>query len=67
MGVFPSLLTVTIPDVLPPAAIASRLLAVLVLIGINAFFVAAEFSMVSVRRSRISQLVSQGDVQAKTV
>ncbi|TVQ10894.1 MAG: HlyC/CorC family transporter [Leptolyngbya sp. DLM2.Bin27] len=58
---------VVIPDAMPPAAIASRLLAVLLLIGINAFFVAAEFSIVSVRRSRISQLVSQGDVQAKTV
>ncbi|MFQ4137050.1 hemolysin family protein [Nodosilinea sp. PGN35] len=67
MGVLPYLLTVVIPDQLPFAAIASRLLAVLLLIGINAFFVAAEFSMVSVRRSRISQLVSEGDVQAKTV
>ncbi|MBE9136256.1 HlyC/CorC family transporter [Nodosilinea sp. LEGE 07088] len=67
MCVFPSLSTVVIPDALPAAAIVSRLLAVVVLIGINAFFVAAEFSMVSVRRSRISQLVSQGDVQAKTV
>ncbi|MEA5447202.1 hemolysin family protein [Leptolyngbya sp. CCNP1308] len=67
MGVLPDLLTVVIPEQLPAAAIASRLLAVLLLIGINAFFVAAEFSMVSVRRSRISQLVSQGDVQAKTV
>ena len=44
-----------------------RLLAVFVLITINAFFVAAEFSIVSVRRSRINQLVSAGDVQAKTV
>ncbi|MBW4482592.1 MAG: hemolysin family protein [Tildeniella torsiva UHER 1998/13D] len=60
-------MTVVIPEQLPAGAIASRLLAVLLLIGINAFFVAAEFSMVSVRRSRISQLVSQGDVQAKTV
>lgn len=46
---------------------ATRLLAVLMLIGINAFFVAAEFSIVAVRRSRISQLVSGGDTQAKTV
>ncbi|PSN17670.1 hypothetical protein C7271_16515 [filamentous cyanobacterium CCP5] len=45
----------------------TRLLAVLLLIGINAFFVTAEFSIVSVRRSRISQLVSEGDAQAKTV
>ncbi len=67
MGIFNYLLTVVIPETLPATAIASRLLAVLLLIGINAFFVAAEFSMVSVRRSRISQLVSEGDVQAKTV
>jgi len=44
-----------------------RLLSVILLIAINAFFVTAEFSMVSVRRSRISQLVDAGDVQAKTV
>lgn len=67
MGIFNYLLTVVIPETLPATAIASRLLAVMLLIGINAFFVAAEFSMVSVRRSRISQLVSEGDVQAKTV
>ncbi|WP_416670610.1 hemolysin family protein [Egbenema bharatensis] len=47
--------------------ISLRLLAVFVLIAINAFFVAAEFSIVSVRRSRINQLVSAGDIQAKTV
>ncbi|ERN41633.1 hemolysin [Rubidibacter lacunae KORDI 51-2] len=44
-----------------------RLLAVLVLIAINAFFVTAEFAIVSVRRSRISQLVEAGDARAKTV
>lgn len=44
-----------------------RLMAVLLLIAINAFFVTAEFAMVSVRRSRINQLVDAGDVQAKTV
>jgi CBS domain containing-hemolysin-like protein len=44
-----------------------RILAVLLLIAINAFFVTAEFSIVSVRRSRINQLVTAGDVQAKTV
>jgi CBS domain containing-hemolysin-like protein len=47
--------------------VALRLFSVFVLIAINAFFVAAEFSIVSVRRSRISQLVSAGDIQAKTV
>lgn len=44
-----------------------RLLSVVFLIAINAFFVTAEFSIVSVRRSRISQLVEAGDIQAQTV
>ena len=56
-----------VPQRLTGTAILTRLLAVLLLIGINAFFVTAEFSIVSVRRSRISQLVSEGDAQAKTV
>jgi CBS domain containing-hemolysin-like protein len=47
--------------------IVTRLVAVFLLITINAFFVTAEFSIVSVRRSRINQLASAGDVQAKTV
>ena len=47
--------------------VLSRLLSVLLLIAINAFFVAAEFSMVTVRRSRINQLVEAGDVPAITV
>ena len=44
-----------------------KLVSVFLLIAINAFFVTAEFSIVSVRRSRISQLVSAGDIQARTV
>lgn len=44
-----------------------RLLSVLLLIAINAFFVTAEFAMVSVRRSRIHQLAEAGDAQAITV
>jgi CBS domain containing-hemolysin-like protein len=44
-----------------------RLLSVFLLIAINAFFVTAEFSIVSVRRSRINQLVDAGDIPAKTV
>ena len=47
--------------------ILSRLLSILLLILINAFFVTAEFSIVSVRRSRINQLADGGDIQAKTV
>ena len=45
----------------------ASLLAILALIAINAFFVTAEFSIVSVRRSRIQQLVLEGDTQARTV
>lgn len=44
-----------------------RLFSVLFLIAINAFFVTAEFSIVSVRRSRINQLVDEGDAPARTV
>ena len=34
------------------------LLAVLLLVGANGFFVAAEFSLVAVRRSRVVELVA---------
>lgn len=44
-----------------------RLLAVLLLVLINAFFVATEFAIVYVRRSRISQLVREGDEAARAV
>ncbi len=49
------------------ADVGLRFLSVLLLIAINAFFVTAEFSIVSVRRSRINQLVDAGDIQARTV
>ncbi|MEB3293315.1 MAG: hemolysin family protein [Synechococcales bacterium] len=50
-----------------PEEILWKVVSVMVLIAINAFFVMAEFAIVSVRRSRISQLVDAGDVQARTV
>ncbi|MBD1844036.1 HlyC/CorC family transporter [Cyanobacteria bacterium FACHB-63] len=62
----PLLLAVPTQD-LSFADIGLRFLSVLLLIAINAFFVTAEFSIVSVRRSRINQLVDAGDVQARTV
>ncbi|MBE9129440.1 MULTISPECIES: hemolysin family protein [unclassified Coleofasciculus] len=61
------LLTASASTNLTSQDILLRLLSVLLLITINAFFVTAEFSMVSVRRSRINQLVDAGDVQARTV
>ncbi len=44
-----------------------RLLVVFGLIAIDAFFVIAEFSILSVRRSRINQLAAAGDDRAKQV
>ena len=40
---------------------------VFILIAINAFFVTAEFAIVSVRRSKIDHLVNDGDTTAQTV
>ncbi len=42
-----------------------RLVAVVLLVLANGFFVAAEFSLVSVRGTRIKELVSQGNAAAK--
>jgi CBS domain containing-hemolysin-like protein len=47
--------------------IGLRLAVILLLIAINAFFVTAEFAVVSVRRSRINQLVASGDRQARSI
>jgi CBS domain containing-hemolysin-like protein len=44
-----------------------RLVAVIVLVAANAFFVAAEFALVVTRRTRIEGLVRRGDRKAKTV
>ncbi|HEV2743984.1 MAG TPA: hemolysin family protein, partial [Rubrobacter sp.] len=44
-----------------------NLLAALVLVGLNAFFVAAEFALVRVRESRIVQLEQEGSARAGVV
>ena len=44
-----------------------KLLGVVVLVLANAFFVAAEFSLVSVRRTRIKELLEQGNAAARWV
>jgi CBS domain containing-hemolysin-like protein len=49
------------------SSVLLRVLLVLLLIAINAFFVTAEFSIVSVRQSRINQLAAEGDIQARIV
>lgn len=43
------------------------LVAVVVLVLLNGFFVAAEFSLVSVRQTRITELVEAGNFRAETV
>jgi CBS domain containing-hemolysin-like protein len=50
-----------------PGSIGLRLLAVVVLVVANAFFVAAEFALVSARRTRIEALIREGDRKAKAV
>ncbi|HSF80011.1 MAG TPA: hemolysin family protein [Anaerolineales bacterium] len=44
-----------------------KLLAVVLLVLANGFFVAAEFSLVSVRRTRITELVAKGNIRANWV
>src|SRR5215203_2822191 len=39
--------------------------AVLVLVALNGFFVATEFAIVAVRRSRLAQLADQGNTTAR--
>ena len=43
----------------------SSLIAVLGLVAINGFFVAAEFSLVAARRSKLDEMVAKGDWGAK--
>lgn len=47
--------------------ISVRLLFVMFLVLLNAFFVAAEFALVAVRRSRIDQMAAEGDRSAVVV
>ncbi len=47
--------------------IPGRLAAVLLLVALNGFFVAAEFALVAVRRSRIDELAAQGSAGARRV
>ena len=47
--------------------LVGRLFFVFLFIGINAFFVTAEFAIVTVRRSRINQLADEGDLPARRV
>ena len=48
-------------------AVSGRLAVVFVLVAVNAFFVAAEFSLVAVRKSRIDEMADAGESGAKRV
>lgn len=50
-----------------PISTTFGLVAILVLVLANGLFVATEFALVSVRRTRIQQLASEGSVRAKSV
>jgi len=50
-----------------PGEIAWRLAAVLALVFANGFFVAAEFALVTVRKTRIDQLLAEGSSLARPV
>jgi len=56
-----------LPPAPSPQSLLLRLLAVVLLVAANAFFVAAEFALVAARRTRIEALVRRGDAKAKTV
>src|SRR5439155_89932 len=67
-------LIVLVGVIVPPSmpglmsqSIGVRLIALVVLVLANAFFVAAEFALVAARRTRIDALVRRGDRKAKTV
>jgi magnesium and cobalt exporter, CNNM family len=55
------------PEHLAPGAITGRIAIVLLLVALNAFFVAAEFSLVAVRRTKIDELAAGGDTAARRV
>ena len=49
------------------AGILWRLAGVLALVFANGFFVAAEFAIVTVRKTRIDQLIAEGSRSARSV
>ena len=50
-----------------PSSVAWRLAGLLALVCANGFFVAAEFSIVAVRKTRIDQLIAEGHARARAV
>src|SRR5208282_1903716 len=59
--------TATMPLGVTRGMFLLRLIGVFVLVALNGFFAAVEFSLVAVRLSRVRQLVARGSAQAKIV
>lgn len=57
----------TSADPITVASVIINFLLIILIVGLNAFFVAAEFSLVSARRQRIQSLVDEGSSGAKAV
>src|SRR5438874_1928568 len=55
------------PDPPSLAMATGSMIAVLALVAINGFFVAAEFALVAARRSKLDEMIARGDRRAKTV
>ena len=55
------------PDPPSMALAASSIAAVLGLVAVNGFFVAAEFSLVAARRSKLDEMIARGDRGARVV
>src|SRR6476619_2447795 len=51
----------------PPMVIVGKLTAIAVLVALNAFFVACEFSVVKVRTTQLDALLEEGNVRAHFV
>lgn len=54
--------------IMEPPSLSLTLIFILlafVLVGLNAFFVAAEFAIVKVRRTRLEELAGQGSIAAR--
>ena len=51
----------------PPMVIVGKLAAIAVLVALNAFFVACEFSVVKVRTTQLDALLEEGNVRARFV
>jgi CBS domain containing-hemolysin-like protein len=63
----PALFAAAVGEEPSTARVVVGLVAIPVLVALNGFFVAAEFALVAVRRTRVEEMVNQGKTGAKAV